>query len=308
MGLDQTQTPHRRLDRRAAGYRTLALHALDRLSAGHTDPRTVHRLRTSLRRLEAYLEFAGDKAGACCMAKCVSRLSSLRTLQVLAGYLKRQGATQADAKKIRKRIKRQVAKLCRARIFENIQVDVRCTELVAASASPAWPTDRLAALRREQAATLRDLTARPRPRRRMLHALRLKIKSIRYQEEWALSLDAGKVVLVERLKQLQSVLGHYEDLAEFRKLARRYDLACSRSITKDWRLARRHARSVPPQLTDLIEDLAGRRFWPMPRNAPTRLTNASSSTISLTGENRPQRPSEPSLSIWPDAPARPCRG
>lgn len=295
--MEQARATDRRADRRAAGYRTLALRALDRLSAGHTDPKIVHRLRTSLRRVEAYLELAGEEERACLIAKRVSCLSSLRTLQVFAGYLKRQGAPKSDAKKIRERIRRRLVKLARMRTFEKIRRGVRRDGLVSVPGSPAWLTDRLVALRREHAGTLHDLIAKAtaKPRRRTLHALRLKIKSIRYQEEWALSRHAGKAAPVERLKQIQSVLGHYEELAEFRKLARRFDLKSSRSITKDWRRARRRARAIPQQLTDLIEDLAGRRLWLIPRTSPHRLTITPSSKTGSPRQDLRRGLNQPSL-------------
>ena len=115
-------------------------------------------------------------------------------------------------------------------------------------------------LRREHAKSLHDLISEAiaNPRRKTLHALRLTIKSIRYQEEWALSQAYARPEIVNRLKRAQSVLGDYEERAQFRKLARTLVLKSYARIMKDWRCARTRARTLPTKLTGIISSLAGR--------------------------------------------------
>jgi hypothetical protein len=48
--------------------------------------------------------------------------------------------------------------------------------------------------------------------------------------------------LIRRLRRLQKVLGEYEDLVQFRKLARSLDLRCASGMDKPWRQARLRAR------------------------------------------------------------------
>lgn len=249
-------------DDRAARYQTIALHALARLTAGDILPKTVHRLRTHLRRLQAYLELVGEDRNARIMAKCVSRLSSLRTLQVFERYLSRQGAPKSDVRKVKDRIRARRARLDRKHAYRKIEQCVRRHALPPTPTAPDWMATRMEGLRRLHAHGLQDLIlkATANPRRKTLHELRLTIKSIRYQEEWALSQAYARPQLVRWLKRVQSVLGEYEELAQFRKLARRLTLKSSAAIVKDWRRARRRARALPEQLTGVIEALAGRRL------------------------------------------------
>src|SRR5438093_8979954 len=57
---------------------------------------TVHRLRTHLRRLQAYAEFLQRPRIAARLADCVSWLSDLRTLYVFQQFLRRRGASAPD--------------------------------------------------------------------------------------------------------------------------------------------------------------------------------------------------------------------
>src|SRR5437879_10202937 len=59
-------------------------------------PETVHRLRTHLRRLQAYAEFLQRPRIAARLADCVSWLSDLRTLYVFQQFLRRRGASVPD--------------------------------------------------------------------------------------------------------------------------------------------------------------------------------------------------------------------
>ena len=262
----------------AAKCLTVVLHALASLSAGHSRQKTLHRLRTHLRRLEAYLELVGEDRNAEIISKCVSRLSSLRALQVFERYLTQSGAPNSDVRKVKDCIRRRRAKLDRKKVYRKIDRRVRRHALPSTQASMDWMAERMEGLRREHARTLQELIvkAMSTPRRKILHALRLKIKSIRYQEEWALSQTYARPNLVSWLERAQSVLGDYEERAQFRKLARELDLKSYPEIVKDWRRARACARALPGQMTEIIEALAGRHLRLVGSKSPSSSATARS--------------------------------
>ena len=247
-------------DDRSARYQTVALHALAKLSAGDVRPKTVHRLRVHLRRLQAYLELVGEDRNAEIMANCASRLSPFRTLQVFERYLTRLRAAPSDIRKVKDCIRKKRVKLDRRQVYLKIERRVRRHALPPTPASPNWMADRMEKLRREHAKSLHELISEAiaNPRRETLHALRLKIKPIRYQEEWALDQAYARPEIVGRLKRAQSVLGDYEERAQFRKLAGTLHLKSYGKIIKDWRRARTRARTLPTKLTGMIDALAGR--------------------------------------------------
>ncbi len=100
---------------RQVRYRAVVLRALARLSAGDTDPMTLHRTRTHLRRLQAYLELVGEARNADTIARCVMRLSKLRMLHVFMHYLKTHDAPRPDRKAAKRRLRATRDKLERAR-------------------------------------------------------------------------------------------------------------------------------------------------------------------------------------------------
>ncbi|MEK6617952.1 MAG: hypothetical protein AABY90_04580, partial [Nitrospirota bacterium] len=167
-----------------------------------------------------------------------------------------------DVRRIKDRIRRRRANLDRTQVYRKIERRVRRHALPPTPASPDWMAGRMERLRREHAKTLHDLIteARANSQRKTLHALRLTIKSTRYQEEWALDQAYARPDLVSWLKRAQSVLGDYEERAQFRKLARTLGLKSYAKIVKDWRRARTRARALPARLTGMIEELAGRRL------------------------------------------------
>lgn len=252
---------------RAVGSRTVALQTLVRLARGDHRAKTLHRLRVHLRRLQAYLELVGEEANADRIARCVSRLSDLRTLQVLAGYLKARRAPKSDRNVVRSRAKKLSKKLDRKGVWKKI---ARCVERHALPPAPGpadWMADRLPARRRAHAEALRDLLAAAEadPRRKTLHALRLKIKTIRYQEEWAAGQTAGRTELIARLKRAQTLLGEYEERVQFRKLARRLGLRSLGRIEKDRQRARKRARAVPGRLAVVLDELTPANVLPFRR-------------------------------------------
>lgn len=272
------QTDLRAHEERAARYHAVALNALASLSSGDMRPQTLHRLRTHLRRLQAYLELVGENQDAKAISKCVSRLSRLRTLHAFEQYLTRLGAPESDLWIIKDRIRTTLATLERKDTFWKIEHNVHWHSLSAAPTDPDWMAARLHTLRRANAVALRELIAKAaaNPRRKTLHALRLKIKTIRYQEEWALDQAYARPDLVNRLERVQSVLGRYEERAQFRKLARALDLEAYAKIVKGWRRARTRARAILQELTGFIEELSGRHLrlvGPEPRTGNTSLSN-----------------------------------
>ena len=247
---------------RPARYREIALKALARLSGGDTDAATLHRARTHLRRLQAYLDLVGEDRHAASIAHCVTRMSKLRTLQVLAGYLKTHSAPRSDRKAVKRRLRATREQLARGCVYTAIDRIVRRCTLPSVPTNPAWLAERMQAARDSHADVLRRLTAGvgTKAGRKTLHRLRLLIKSIRYQEEWALGRPFAKPGLIRRLKRMQMVLGSYEDLVQFRKSARSMGLHASPAINKAWRKARTRARALPATLCAGTGTLAGSRF------------------------------------------------
>ncbi len=274
------------MDDGAVHYRTIALRALARLSEDDSRPKPLHRLRTHLRRLQAFLELTGEDRFAEVMADCVASLSRLRTLQVFQQYLARQGAPASDLRRVKSRIRTCRKKLRRKQVYHKIERRLGQGAVVSRPASASWPVERLRPLRAEHAKALRDLLAEAAgdPRRKTLHALRLRIKAIRYQEEWAFQQGMGRPDLIKRLKDLQSLLGTYEERAEFRRLAKKLALKSRPAVIKHWRQARKRARAVVGELSEVVEAL-------------------TESPVHLLKPIRPQGVPEPAAepSLMPDA-------
>lgn len=258
---------------RASRYRTTVLHALALLAAGDRRAKTLHRLRTHLRRLQAYLELVGEEENAAIMARCVSRFSRLRTLQVFEPYLDHVGAPGRDRRLVQVRIRAWQRRLNDNHTYRKVERLVKHHAFPPTPAASDWMDRRIIALRPMHADRLQDLIAKTEaePRRKPLHALRLTIKSIRYQEEWALGTPYARPDLVAWLKQAQAVLGEYEDLAQFRKLATKLRLKSQPTIDKDWHRARDRARAMPGHLHERIGALAAGqlRLLPSRQSLPT---------------------------------------
>ena len=247
---------------RPARYRAVVLQALARLSDGDTDDATLHRARTHLRRLQAYLELVGEDRNADRVARCVMRLSKLRTLQVFERYLSKLDAPRSDRKAVKRRLRATRKKLEQSHTYAAIERIVRRHALSPTPANPEWLADRMRAARHAHADALQQVTVKvgAKPRRKTLHRLRLLIKSIRYQEEWALDRPDAMPALVRRLNHAQAVLGEYEDLVQFRKLARALDVRSSAIIKKHWRKARTRARALPAHLVAYLGTTARPRI------------------------------------------------
>ena len=249
---------------RPARYREVALKALARLAGGDTDAATLHRARTHLRRLQAYFELVGKDRQAASIADCVTRVSKLRTLQVFAHHLKTQDAPRSDRKAVKRRLRATREKVARSRVYAAMERVVRRHGLPPTPINPAWLAGRMQAARDAHAGALRRLTAGvgTKTGRKTLHRLRLLIKSIRYQEEWALGRPFAAPGLIPRLKQAQKVLGDYEDLVQYRKLARSMGLRSSPAINKAWRTARTRAWALAATLRAAAGTQAGTCLQP----------------------------------------------
>ena len=139
--------------------------------------------------------------------------------------------------------------------------------------TPSAPlAERVQRSRNAHADTLRRLIAESGavPRRKVLHRIRLELKTIRYQEERLLRRPASLPGLIRQLRRLQTVLGEYEDLVQFRKLARSLDLRCASEMDEPWRQARQRARAVPAHLSNVLVLLAGSLVRPVPFEQPRR--------------------------------------
>jgi CHAD domain-containing protein len=250
--------PYRRISRSSS----TALSSLAALGAGDSRPKTLHRVRTELRRLQAFLDLIGETERSGRIADCVSSLSSLRTLQVFEKYLASVHAAKQDRRRVGRRVAKLLDKLRRKQVYRSVQAQVKTETTGLPPQSDDWMAARFRLLRDQQAEALADQLdmATARPRRRTLHALRLRIKAVRYQEELALLYPFGNPDVVSRLKAAQTVLGEYEERAEFRKLARDLRLSCRKRLKKDWRRARKRARLVPGELSDLPTALTDERI------------------------------------------------
>jgi len=242
---------------RIARYERTARQALLSLANHDDDPKTLHRLRTHLRRFQAYFEFAGDGRQAEILSSCVSDLSRLRTLHVFEKYLKQAGARQKDIDEIGHRIAATVEKMTRRRLYETVLTRLNGLQLPPSPSAPQWLQQRLRCARTGHVEALRALIAEAStcPRRQVLHALRLRLKTIRYQEEWVGGGSRRDRPLLRLLKRAQTVLGDYEDRVQFRKLAGHLSKRTRRRVKRDWRRAKKKARRLAPQLQAVVDGL-----------------------------------------------------
>jgi CHAD domain-containing protein len=247
-------------------YRDKALQILNELDPGKPDPEVLHDLRVALRRLQAYLDLIGESSNAAGIAEMVSRLSPLRTLHVLDEYLNKRRVEPDDRRKVGARIAKTLRKLDGKDVFRKLERRLR--RYGAALTPPDLDTMRVR-LRAAGAAHYGELhalitAASATPKRKALHALRLKLKTIRYQYEIAVGTGELRDGVLPALMRAQRILGAYEERAQFRKLARKLDLGCCALINKDLKRARRRARSIPHDLLPVLEILGDRRVRALP--------------------------------------------
>jgi hypothetical protein len=67
--------------------------------------------------------------------------------------------------------------------------------------------------------------------------------------------------LAERIKNVQTVLRRYEELADFSRWGKALDLKVTSRIQQDWNRSRTRARAVPMKLTWIPDALASGDVW-----------------------------------------------
>lgn len=247
----------------ALAYRSTLRELISRLMSDDASPDVVHAIRIHCRRLQALLELYGDKDRACVMARAVRRLSKLRALQVFRQYLDTTEATRSDLALADGKIHKRMERLRRAQAYGKIDRAVRESAVPEASAPPAFFLDRLDVVRLEHQCRLQRLLKHvgAAPTRTRLHALRLKLKTIRYQSEWFVPGSVQGRRFLKRLIRVQGRLGRYEELADFRRWGKRLSAPVRDRIQKDWKRARTRARAVPGDLAWLSRALGSKDFW-----------------------------------------------
>ena len=232
------------IEKRVAKYWTRAVAFARAIQKPPFHPETVHRLRTHLRRLQAYAELLQRPAAAKRLAESVSRLSRLRSLYVFRGYLRRRGAPAADLRRVNWAVREEEGAVTSTGCPETIRNVLTRLSVVPMRRPSAFVAARLSALSQDHADRLTGALAglSAEATRKELHRLRLLVKSIRYQEELALDSGRGSPGKVAALKRLQRLLGDYCDRDQFRRLAKKMGLTCRGEIKKDYRQYRYRAR------------------------------------------------------------------
>lgn len=247
----------------ATRYQETMLELVRRLQEGKSQPDLVHAFRTHCRRLQALLELCGDSTRAQVMAKNVRRLSKLRALQVFHQYLIKIEAPQEDLYEVDAWIRKKELKLQHAQAYQQIEQALWKHALPTLTHLNHSLRNRLDVLRHAHEKNLSCLieAALDNPRRKRLHALRLVLKTIRYQTEWLPGRRESKRALVQRVKRIQAVLGRYEELADFRRWGNKLDVTVQARIQQDWKRARKRARAVPMELSWLVDAIASGHLW-----------------------------------------------
>ncbi len=247
----------------AAAYQATVLRLIRHAMAGDGTADTIHSIRTHCRRLQALLELCNNRDRAAVMARTVSRLSRLRALQVFRQYLMKIEAPESDIIAVEAWIVEREHKLTRAQTYRKIEQAVWKQALPMITPPDLSLKHRLEVLRHEHERLLSRLIekAMEKPRRTRLHALRLALKTIRYQTEWLPGQAAAKQDGLKRIKQVQALLGRYEEMADFRRWGKRLNLTVQTRLERDWKRARRRARRVPGGLGWLLDALAAGSVW-----------------------------------------------
>lgn len=216
-------------------------------------PETVHKLRTNLRRLQAYAELLEHQQIAACFGRGVSWFSPLRALHVFQDYLKKEGAPAKARRRFQRAIRKEERKLCSKKRLKKVKALLSETPAAKLERSNIFLRDKLETLRHENRTVLQEALEglSPTPTRKELHRVRLLIKSLRYQQEIAVELRWGNPRTIESLKRLQTVLGDFRDRDEFVRLAKQLELGGRKKIKRDRRRclkgARRALRRLRPQ-------------------------------------------------------------
>ena len=234
------------IEKRAALYYDHAVGFARALKKPPFHPETVHRLRTHLRRLQAYAELMQCPQAADAFAKGVTWLSPLRTLDVFLRYLRRRRGAVDDVRRVAWALREEETKVVHAGYMEAIVALLERTSLDRMRGPDDVLAMRLKLLGREHADRLNDaLGGLPaEAKRKELHRLRLLVKSLRYQEELILETPWGSRPSVAVLQRLQRTLGDYCDRDQFCRLAGKMKLACREEMQKEYRRYRKLTRAA----------------------------------------------------------------
>ena len=210
---------------------------VSKLSDGAT-PKNVHRLRTTIRRIESLVSYAHPELGK----KLERSLETLEDLRKRAGKVRTidvqrklldkigNGSTARDRKLLLeildKKREKQVARLSSAlarqadsKFFSRMD---RVAEKVALGSSVQGQI--LAPLeeaRLQLARLAADFSARQTIRTNRLHEARIALKKIRYLAELAKDSHEGKV-FVDEIKAVQDTLGEWHDWEDLARLGEKH--------------------------------------------------------------------------------------
>jgi len=210
---------------------------VSKLSDGAT-PKNVHRLRTTIRRIESLVSYAHPELGK----KLERSLETLEDLRKRAGKVRTidvqrklldkigNGSTARDRKLLLeildKKREKQVARLSSAlarqadsKFFSRMD---RVAEKVALGSSVQGQI--LAPLeeaRLQLARLAADFSARQTIRTNRLHEARIALKKIRYLAELAKDSPEGKV-FVDEIKAVQDTLGEWHDWEDLARLGEKH--------------------------------------------------------------------------------------
>jgi CHAD domain-containing protein len=246
---DANTGPTQRFEARIAEYHRRCLgyaKALD--EAFHAE--TVHKLRTHLRRLQSYAEFLERENAAERLGRAVSWFSRLRALYELQRYLRCMHASPRDMRRVQKSLGQEQKRVRKAHYPDKV-TQLLATITVDSLMRPGpFIMKRLEQSQLENRTKLYEALQRlpSKPKRKELHALRLLIKSLRYQQEILADVGWGNPETVRALKRLQGVLGKYSDFAQFIRLAKELNLRCRKAIKRDCWQSRARARRAASKL------------------------------------------------------------
>jgi CHAD domain-containing protein len=232
-----------RFQARAARYRLRCLVEAKALEKAF-DPDTVHKLRTCLRRVQSYAEFLEHMEAAKRLGRAVSWFSHLRALYELQRYLRCMPAGPRDMRRVEKALCQEQKRVRKAHYPDRVKQLLATITVDSLMRPDPFIIKRLEQSQLENRTKLYEaLQGLPsKPKRKELHALRLLIKSLRYQQEILADVGWGNPETVQALKRLQGVLGKYSDSAQFIRLAKELNLRCRKAIKKDCRQSRARAR------------------------------------------------------------------
>ena len=230
---------------RAARYRQRCLTYAKALEKTF-DPDTVHKLRINVRRLQSYAEFLERAEDAKRLGRAVSWFSHLRALNELHRYLRDNDAATKDIRRVEKEIRKEKQEIRKSGRLKKLTSLLGHITPESLGRPPEFVRNRLERLQVENRAVMdRELQKlSSKPSRKELHCLRLRIKSLRYQQEIAVEMRWGNPQTVKALKRLQHLLGDFTDLAQFARVAKQFHLCCRDRIKKDRRRSLKRARRV----------------------------------------------------------------